>query len=187
MNGTAEKKTREIKALITKLLENEGIPRLQWNALASERANTINDLPLALGNIASQFENMDLLTPNRLHLTRNNDQSSVGPMMVTNNPKKFLFINEKLFYMLVIQNVGYVGYFSCTETHDHPKWFQTDKDVKVENVVLFLKQDNQLSSTYQYGMISELSSSSDDKIRKATVRYRKSTEAVNLLIVQCGS
>ena len=68
-----------------------------------------------------------------------------------------------------------------------PKCFQTDKDVKVENVVWVLKQDNQLSSTYQYGMISELSSSSDDKIRKATVRSRKSTEAVNLLIVQCGS
>ena len=53
----------------------------------------------------------------------------------------------------------------------HPKWFQTDRDVKVGDVVLFLKQENQLSSTYQYGMISDLSKSSDEKIRKATVRY----------------
>ena len=51
--------------------------------------------------------------------------------------------------------------------------------LKLENVILFLKQENQLSSTYQYGMISDLSRSSDDQIRKATVRYRNSTEAVD--------
>ena len=61
----------------------------------------------------------------------------------------------------------------------HPKWFQTDRDVKVGDVVLFLKQENQLSSTYQYGMISDLLKSSDEKILKATVRYRNSTEAVD--------
>ena len=61
----------------------------------------------------------------------------------------------------------------------HPKWFQTDKDVKVEDVFLFIKQKNQLSSTYQYGMLSDLSRSSDNKICKATVRYRNSIEAVD--------
>ena len=61
----------------------------------------------------------------------------------------------------------------------HPKWFQTDRDVKVRDIVLFLKQENQLSSTYKYGMISDLSRSSDEKIHKATVCYRNSTEAVD--------
>ena len=61
----------------------------------------------------------------------------------------------------------------------HPKWFQTDRDVKVGDVVLFLKQENQLSSSYQYGMISDLSRSSDDDICKATVYYLNSTEAVD--------
>ena len=61
----------------------------------------------------------------------------------------------------------------------HPKWFQTDRDIKVGDVVLFSKQESQLSSTYQYGMISDLSRSSDDKICKATARYRNSTEAVD--------
>ena len=118
---------------------------------------------------------MDLLTPNRLHLGRNNDQSPIGPMMVTNNPEKFLFINEKLFNTR----------FECwlishvPKLMHHPKWSQIDRDVKVGDIILFLKQENQLSSTYQYGMISDLSRSSDEKIRKATVRYRNSTEAVD--------
>ena len=118
---------------------------------------------------------MDLLTPSRLLLERNNDQSPIGPMMVTNDPEKLLFINEKLFNT----------WFECSlishvlKLMHHPKWLQTDRDVKVGDVILFLKQENQLSSTYQYGMISDLSRSSDDKIRKATVRYRNSTEAVD--------
>ena len=95
--------------------------------------------------------------------------------MVRNNPKKFLFTHEKLFIRL----------FKCwlishvLKLMHHPKWFQTDKDVKVEDVFLFIKQKNQLSSTYQYGMISDLSRSSDNKIRKATVRFRNSIETVD--------
>ena len=175
MNGRVERKIKEIKGSITKSLENERISLLQWETLVSKIANTINDLPLALGNITSQFENMDLLTPNRLRLGRNNDQSPIGPMMVINNPEKFLFTNEKLFNT----------WFECwlisyvPKLMHHPKWFQTDRDVKVGDVILFSKKENQLSSTYQYGMISDLPRSSDDKIRKATVRYRNSTEAVD--------
>ena len=141
----------------------------------SEIANTINDLPLALGNITSQFENMDLLTPSRLRLGINNDQSPIGPMMATNDPEKLLFINEKLF------NTWFERWLisHVPKLMHHPKWFQPDRDVNAGDVILFLKQENQLSSTYQYGMISDLSRSSDDKIRKATVRYRNSTEGVD--------
>ena len=37
-------------------------------------ANKINDLPLALGNVVSDFETMDMLTPSRLRLGRNNNR-----------------------------------------------------------------------------------------------------------------
>ena len=96
-------------------------------------------------------------------------------MTITKSPEKFLFINEKLFSTWfkcwLISHVLKLMY--------HPKWFQTDRVVKVGDVVLFLKQKNQLSSTYQYGMILDLSRSSDHKIRITTVRYRNNTEAVD--------
>ena len=135
MNDRVERKIREIKDWITKSLENERIPLLQWETLVSEIANTINDLPLALGNITSQFENMDLLTPSRLRLGINNDQSPIGPMMATNDPEKLLFINEKLFNT----------WFECwlishvPKLMHHPKWFQTDRDVKVGECYLIFK------------------------------------------------
>ena len=135
MNGRVKRKIREIKGLITKSLEDERISLLQWETLVSEIANTINDLPLALGKITSQFENMDLLTPNRLRLGRNNDRIPIGPMMVTNNPQKFLFINEKLFKR----------WFECwlishaPKLINLPKWFLTDRDVKVRRRCLIFK------------------------------------------------
>ena len=125
MNGRGERKIREIKGSIIKSLENERISLLQWETLASEIANTINDLPLALGNITSQFESMDLLTPNQLCLGRNRDRSPIGPMMVTNNPEKLL---NTCFQCWLISHVPKLMH--------HPKWFQTDRDVKVGDAVL---------------------------------------------------
>ena len=61
----------------------------------------------------------------------------------------------------------------------HPIWFQTDRDVKVGDVVLFLKQEDQLSSTYNYRIILELSRSSDEKIHKAIACYQSITKAVD--------
>ena len=37
---------------------------LKWETISAEVSNAVNDLPLALGNIVSDFENMDLITPN---------------------------------------------------------------------------------------------------------------------------
>ena len=60
-------------------------------------ANTINNLPMGLGNIISDYENMDLITPNRLWLRRNNDRSPAATMEVTGNPDRILIENIKIF------------------------------------------------------------------------------------------
>ena len=70
---------------------------LQWEKIAAEVSNTINDLPLALGNIVSDFENIDLITPNQLRLGKNNERSPVSPMKVAGNHLKVLEKNKKIF------------------------------------------------------------------------------------------
>ena len=64
----------KIKAVKTKTLS-----LLQWETVSSEISNAVNYLPLALENIISDYENMDLLTPSRLKLGRNNERSPVSP------------------------------------------------------------------------------------------------------------
>ena len=51
---------------------------IEWETLGDEITNCANDLPLAIGNVVSDLENLDILTPNRLVKGRNNDRSHSG-------------------------------------------------------------------------------------------------------------
>ena len=60
-----------------------------------------------------------------------------------------------------------------------PKWYNTERDMKICDVVLFLKQEGALSTTYQYGMVNELQKDRDGLVRKVQVKYRNSNENVD--------
>ena len=60
-------------------------------------ANAVDDLPVALWNLVSDFENMDLITPNRWRLGRINDQSPVSSMKVSENYQKMIEENRKIY------------------------------------------------------------------------------------------
>ena len=49
-------------------VSNEILSILQWQTVSYKIPNAINDRPLALGNIATNYENMDLSAPTRLKL-----------------------------------------------------------------------------------------------------------------------
>ena len=73
INRKVERRIRHIKESLEKNVQNERLSIIQWETISAEVANAISDLPLALGNIVSDYENMDLITPNGLHLGRNNE------------------------------------------------------------------------------------------------------------------
>ena len=56
-----------------------------------------------------------------------------------------------------------------------PKWFSSDVDLKVGDVV-FLKQDLLICSTYQYGMVKDIERGRDGHVRRAVIRYRNASE-----------
>ena len=55
MHGKVERKIREINASIEKVAHKDRLSLLQWETLSATIANTINNLPLALGNIVGDF------------------------------------------------------------------------------------------------------------------------------------
>ena len=59
--------------------------------VAVEVSKAINDLPVALRNIVIDFENMDLITPNRLRLTK------VFSLKVIGNHLNLIEENKKIF------------------------------------------------------------------------------------------
>ena len=174
-NGKVERRIQHIKQSLEKSISNQRLSILQWETVAAEVSNAINDLPLALGNIVSDFENMDLITPNRLKLGRNNERSPVSPMKVIGNHTKILEENKKIF------NVWFETWLTShvPKLMDQPKWFRNDRDVKICDVILFNKNDGLFANTYQYGMIHEIEPSRDGLIRKVVVKYRNNNENVD--------
>ena len=77
MHGRVERKIKEVKASIEKSLSNERLSVIEWETVGAEISNSINDLPIGLHNWSSDLENLDLITPNRLRLGRNNERSPV--------------------------------------------------------------------------------------------------------------
>ena len=128
-----------------------------------------------MGSICSDLDNLDLITPNRLRLGRNNDRSPVGAMEVITTPSRFLQDNEKIF------NTRFENWLlsHVPKLMFHPKWFNSERDVKVGDVILFLKNEGSLNNTYQYGMIKDVEFSKDDKIRRVTIKYRNTNENTN--------
>ena len=57
-----------------------------------------------------------------------------------------------------------------------PKWFKSDEDIQVGDVVLFLKSDKEFEKQYQYGMVKDVKLNIDLKIRKVKVEYRNHNE-----------
>ena len=60
----------------------------------------------------------------------------------------------------------------------HPKWFESSRDCKIGDVILFLKSDKEFDKQYQYGIITDLKVSRDRKIREIEVEYQNSNESV---------
>ena len=175
MNGRVERKIREIKSSMARTLINNRLSIMQWETTSAQIANCINNLPLALGNLVSDFETMDLLTPNRLLMGRNNDRSPDGNMIILDDFRKRFEVNNAIF-------ITWFENWLLTHVPKlmlQPKWFKSDEHLKTGDVVLFLKSESVLSSTYQYGIIESTFVSKDGRIRKVEVRYRNHNESVD--------
>ena len=57
-----------------------------------------------------------------------------------------------------------------------PKWFNSDTNPKIGDVVLFLKSEKEFDMQYQYGIISDVQKTRDGKIRKLEIEYMNHNE-----------
>ena len=174
MHGKVERKIQEVKKSLNESLSSKRLSIIQWETLAQEIGNGINNLPLGLGNKTQDLENLDILTPNRLLLGRNNDRCPAGPLVVTEN------------YKHIINSISdiYITWFRCwlisyvPTLLDRKKWHYNLGGISVGDVVLFLKSEKEFQKAYQYGVIKNIFPSSDGLIRKVEVEYQNANETV---------
>ena len=168
-HGKVERKIKAIQESIEKTAHNEKLSSLQWETLCSEISNSINNLPIAIGNETECLESLDLITPNRLRLGRNNDRSPIGTLDITDKVDRILRLNSDIFETW--WETWLVS--AVPKLMPKPKWFRTDEHLKVGDVILFAKDESSLTSGgYRYGMVESIRRSDDGRIRLVTVRYR---------------
>ena len=136
--------------------------------------NSINNLPIGLGNRCEALENLDLLTPNRLLLGQNNSRCPTAPLVLSSDVRKIVQTNEQIFSVWF--RSWLISYVPTLVPQ--PKRFKTNRNISVGDVVLFSKSDKEFENDYQYGIVKELEASKDEKIRKVVVEYVNSSEDV---------
>ena len=148
MHGKVERKIRHVKESFSKHLQNNRLSIIQWETLGDQVANSINNMPITLRNASNNLENIDLITPNRLLLARNNERCPTGSVTVTENVEKIIQQNNDIFEV-------WFRSWLISYLPSEPKWFKSDRDPKVGDVVLFLKSDREFDKQYQYGLIKD--------------------------------
>ena len=172
-HGRVERKIRTIKETISKTAHDARLSVLEWESLSAEIANSVNNLPVAIGNETDDLENMDLITPNRLKLGRNNSRSPVGVMDVTDKVDRVLQLHSDIF------DSWWESWLTSAvpKLVPQPKWFRNDEHIKEGDIVLFRRSEGGLlAGEYKYGIVDEVHRSGDNHIRSVVIKYKNSTE-----------
>ena len=175
-HGKVERKIRHIKETFNKTLHKERLSVLQWQTVADETANCINNLPIGTGssrNANLEIDDLDIITPNRLRYGRNNERSPLGPAYISHDPFKFMDINQRIFqswwehWLLV----------AAPELIERPVNWKNEDNLKEGDVVLFRKCEGSVGAgTYQYGIVQAVKPSADGVVRNVLVKYRNADE-----------
>ena len=174
MHGKVERKIQQVKKCMAKELNNHRLSIIQWETLGLQIANSINNLPLGLGNKTDQLENLDILTPNRLILGRNNDRCPTQPLELTADHRKIIESNVDIFRAWF--NTWLISYVPTLMKRS--KWHADDGRISVGDVVLFLKSEQEFDLQYQYGIVKATIEGKDGKVRKIEVEYQNHKENV---------
>ena len=174
-NGKVERKIKTLKDVMIRSIHSARLSTIEWETLCAEISNSINNLPIAIGNETEDLESLDLLTPNRLRLARNNMRGPVGPLQVTDKFERLMRLKTETFQFW--WETWLVS--AVPKLMPSPKWFDTEHDVQKGDVVLFLKDEGALVGEYKYGMVEDVKVSRDGRIRSVTIRYHNANENVN--------
>ena len=119
MRGRVERKILKINKSMEKSYSNERLSMMQWETAVVEIGNAINNSPNVLGNISGNFEAIDLITPNRLLMGRNNKRSPEGSLKVSNDYDRIIKQDNNI-YQFWFKNrlISYVPKLIF-----QPKWF----------------------------------------------------------------
>ena len=176
-HGKVERKIRQIKETFNKSFHNTRISVLQWQTVAEETSNSINNLPVGVGNSRNanlELDDLDIITPNRLRFGRNNERAPLGPAYISNDPFKFMDLNQEIFESWWEQWLT----SAAPQLIEKPVNWRGGDNLEKGDIVLFRKAEGDIcAGVYQYGIVDSVLLSADGHVRNVNVRYRNSSRS----------
>ena len=113
-----------------------------------------------------------MICPNHLRVGRMNKRALDGPLRLPQNKMEMLKdVDDKYKTWFRIWRDSYVPKLMF-----RPKWFKTDRDLLVGDLVYFVKKDGALNNKWTMGVVESVVRGRDGIIRKAIIKYCNSSE-----------
>ena len=174
-HGMVERSIKEIKRLLNKVYGGLKLDILEtcfaW--IASE----LNNLPICIGSRVDNLDHVDLITPSRLLLGRNN-RRALGGFASVATPSRLIVQMEKVYqvWWKVWKEEKLVDFIPQPS-----KWRRTNDQLRIGDIVIFLKSDveNRLGDpVWRIARVRSVETSEDGLARSAILEYRNPSEKV---------
>ena len=139
--------------------------------------NEMNNLPCgySFGRDADNSPLLKLIFPNMLRVGRNNSRALDGPVRMPSGPGELMKKVE----------TAYNTFYKLWNTTMIPKlmrmhkWFDGKAQLQNGDIVYFRKQENELSSKWTVGKVTDIVRSKDGIVRRCTVQYQNASEDIS--------
>jgi len=176
-NGMVERGIKEIKALFLQMYRGLKLDILSLETAFTWISNELNNFPQCIGSRTSDLNSLDIITPARLIVGRNNRRCLSGPVTV-DMPSRLIRqmkeTEEAWWKVWTVQKL--------VEMVPKPrKWAESSGVVGVGDVVLMLRKPKDMAvgePVWKIGRVVGLAQGRDGEARQLTVEYKNSTEQV---------
>jgi hypothetical protein len=173
--GQVERSIKEVKKLFINTYRGLRLDIMSYETAFSWTANELNCMPIFLGNKYRNIDHLDLMTPSRLLLGRNNRRALSGCATIGGASKIMAQMDS-------VYDAWWSTWHKEKLIHfipQPPKWRTTGRQPMVGDAVIFHRdnKDRKIGEpTWRIGQVKTLEPDSDNLIRKVIVEYRNAKE-----------
>ena len=174
-HGMVERSIREIKSLLNKMYKGLKLDIMSFETCLAWIASELNNLPICIGSRVENLDHVDLITPSRLLLGRNNRRALSGFARIS-APSRLIDQMDDVHdaWWRVWRTEKLVDFIPQPS-----KWKKTNEQLKEGDIVIFLKSDseNRLGEpVWRIARVKSVNVSEDGLARTAVLEYRNSNE-----------
>lgn len=172
--GQVERGIREVKRLFNKVFAGLKLDTLAWETNIAWCCNELNNMPICLGSRTEHLDQLDVITPSRIMLGRANKRAMSGYPQFQ-SPSRMIEQMDKVYdiWWKVWRDEKLIDFIP-----QPGKWKKTTCELKVGDIVLFVKEakeDHFGKPLWKIARVVSVECSADGIVRTCTLQYKNAS------------